>query len=240
MNLPKFLASTSWANPADPAHTNWHHLHGESLWSYLAKHDQEREDSANVMRMFSSSQPSWTTVYPTQTLVDQIRPERAVFVDIGGGLGVDVQAMQKKHPDLPEGFLVLQDTPQVVAQSPLPECAKQGYDFFTPNPIKGARAYHLRRVLHDWADDKAVEILKNQTVAMEKGYSRLFIREQVVTTDGRSQFGGMADMVMMMIASAKERTEEMWQELLMKAGLRIVKIWWSVEAAESVIEAELI
>lgn len=34
--------------------------------------------------------------------------------------------------------------------------------------LSGARIYYLRNVLHDWPDDKCVEILQNTKVGMEE------------------------------------------------------------------------
>lgn len=97
----------------------------------------------------------------------------------------------------------------------------------------------MHRVLHDWTDDKAILILKNQAEAMEKHYSKLLIFESVVSSDDKNPHVTIADLTMMMIASSKERTEKMWRELLAEAGLRVQKICSIPGAAESVIEAEL-
>ena len=96
----------------------------------------------------------------------------------------------------------------------------------------------MHRVLHDWPDDAAVKILKNQALAMQKGHSRLLIYEHVVDPVEKNYMVTGADMSMMMLAG-KERTEEMWKTLLDTAGLRILKIWSIPESAERVIEAEL-
>ena len=94
-------------------------------------------------------------------------------------------------------------------------------------------------VLHDWPDDKASEILKNIATAMEPGYSRVLIHENVVTTNKPDPFVTTSDITMMMVLSAFERTEVMWTDLLASAGLQVLKIWTKPNVREAVIEAVL-
>lgn len=74
---------------------------------------------------------------------------------------------------------------------------------------------------------------------MEMGYSKLIIYEAVVSTQNPDPKTAAADLLMMALLSAKERTESDWNKLLARAGLRVVKIWSSPQCSESIIEAEL-
>ena len=61
-----------------------------------------------------------------------------LLVDVGGGLGHDLEELKLKHPGL-QGRLVLQDQPEVIAQI---SKASNGieltaHDFFTPQSVKG-------------------------------------------------------------------------------------------------------
>ena len=47
-------------------------------------------------------------------------------------------------------------------------------------PSTGARAYYMHSVLHDWPDDTCMSILSNIKAAMERGYSKLLINENVI------------------------------------------------------------
>lgn len=63
----------------------------------------------------------------------------AVFlVDIGGGLGHDLEELKAKHPDI-RGRLLLQDQPEVIAQisKTADGIELTAHDFFTPQPVKG-------------------------------------------------------------------------------------------------------
>ena len=67
------------------------------------------------------------------------------------------------------------------------------YDFFTPQPIKGARIYLFRSVCHDWDDEKSIELLRNTVDAMDPSYSRLLIDEWVLPDEGVSQKSASMD-----------------------------------------------
>lgn len=79
------------------------------------------------------------------------------------------------------GRLILQELPPVIEMAktqPVPldkRIELQPHDFFTAQPVKGARAYFLRMVLHDWSDDDCRRILGHLKDAMEPGYSRILI-----------------------------------------------------------------
>ncbi|KFZ04842.1 hypothetical protein V501_08932 [Pseudogymnoascus sp. VKM F-4519 (FW-2642)] len=75
-----------------------------------------------------------------------------LLVDVGGGRGHDVAAFAAQHVSR-MGRIILQDREPVIAdvlasgKERLFEA--QVHDFFTPQPIKGARAYSLHSILHD-------------------------------------------------------------------------------------------
>jgi hypothetical protein len=97
----------------------------------------------------------------------------------------------------------------------------------------------MHSILHDWPDDTCLKILANITAAMRPGYSKLLINENVIPdTDAQWEATGL-DIMMLTLLSSRERTRENWQDLLTRAGLRIVKIWTARNGAESLIECEL-
>jgi len=104
----------------------------------------------------------------------------------------------------------------------------------------GARAYYMHSVLHDWPDDVCERILANVKNAMERGYSKLLINENVIP-DVQAHWEATAlDMMMLALFASKERTAAQWKHLLEdRAGLKIVKIWDVGNGVESLIECEL-
>lgn len=191
----------------------------------------------------------WTELYDTNKLIvgaDLSESAPALFVDIGGMHGVDTSRLLSKHPELPQYTkLVVQDLPEVVAAYSDKELDAQGrisrmaYDFFTPQPLVGARAYFFHAVPHDWPDAECIRILENVKAVMRRGYSKLLIYEMVIPAKDASILMSTLDLQLMCCLSGLERTEEQWRRLLDGVGFRIVSISRHPRAAESVIDAEL-
>lgn len=108
-------------------------------------------------------------------------------MDVGGGLGHDLEEMKLKHPSV-RGRLVLQDKPEVIAQfSKISDSIDlTAHEFSTPQRVNGmlhngpwslrgltsgdpgARAYYLHSILHDWDEASRLRILRNIVSAMEQ------------------------------------------------------------------------
>lgn len=97
----------------------------------------------------------------------------------------------------------------------------------------------MHAVLHDWPDDKAMQLLKNTKDAMVKAYSKLFIYDIVLPPTGASISQTTMDVNMMSLLSASERTQGAWTKLLTDAGFKIVSFWPDPQQYEMVIEAEV-
>ncbi|KAK8036401.1 O-methyltransferase mpaG [Apiospora marii] len=204
----------------------------------------------NHMAGYHQGRPSWMDkeVYPVEERLirgaDTSR-DAPFLVDIGGSTGHDLAEFLAKHPGHP-GKLILEDLPDVIGeiQQLDPRIERVPYDFHTEQPYKGARAYYLHSILHDWPDAICVQILTNVAAAMQPGYSRLLINENVVPDRG-ADWQVTAEDVMLLIefASPGERTRADWARLLEREaglGLRIVGIWGGGEGGtESLIECEL-
>ncbi|KAI1733692.1 putative O-methyltransferase [Xylaria scruposa] len=181
----------------------------------------------------------WIDWYPVQErLLNGSMQELPLLVDVGGGKGHDLLAFHEKYPT--QGRLVLQDLATVIESirdiHPIEPVA---YDFFTEQPIHGARAYFYHHILHDWSDVKCLEILKQAKNAMKPGYSKLLIHEMIIPEQGASKFHAMLDLTMMVFNAGMERTERQWEELLHKAGLKVVKFWTAQADADGIVEAVL-
>lgn len=244
--MPDRLRQTGYRNPTsidDCAFTHWPGSEGKRLFEWAAERPAFTADLNKAMVSHSANNLSqWTDIYPTSSIVAAAKPGRALVVDIGGGQGHDMEKFAKAHPDAtPEGSLVLHDLEGILAEVKVgtPAIAVQPHDFFTPEPVRGARAYFIHNVLHDWPDAKAAEILANIRPAMEPGYSRVLIHESLVTELHPPARISISDVHMLACFGAAERSEAQWRRLVADAGLRVVKIWRPEGSAESVIEAEV-
>ena len=99
--------------------------------------------------------------------------------------------------------------------------------------------YYLRNILHDWPDDKCVEILGHIAKALKPGYSKILLNEMVIPNQDAEIIATQVDMIMMACLAACERTESHWRTLIERAGLNIEKIWTDEPGSESVIEIAL-
>ncbi|KAJ5361876.1 hypothetical protein N7541_002720 [Penicillium brevicompactum] len=159
-----------------------------------------------------------------------------LLVDVGGGRGHDLEAFLNVYG----GRVILQDQPGVIADvSADRKFEAQAHDFFTPQPVVGARAYYLHSVLHNWSDDESVEILKNLIPALKEGYSKVLINEIVVDEERPVLAATSMDMMMLAFFGVRERTKSHWNDIIERAGLRIVGIYAYPGVAESLIEVEL-
>ncbi|GKZ76886.1 hypothetical protein AnigIFM56816_008992 [Aspergillus niger] len=181
--------------------------------------------------------PTFLDAYPVLEKATGLSPERALFVDIGGGLGHQAISFKQRYPQL-EGRVIVQDLAQTLAHAiEFPGVEKQVYDFFTPQVVKGAKFYYLRNIFHDWPDHKVLEIIKNTIEAMAPD-SLLLIDEMVLPNTGVHWQQAQLDMLMMATLGARERTEEQWYRLAEEAGLSINKVYtYTVSLRDSIIEA---
>ncbi|KAB8210183.1 S-adenosyl-L-methionine-dependent methyltransferase [Aspergillus parasiticus] len=104
------------------------------------------------------------------------------------------------------------------------------------NP-SGARAYYMHWILHDWRDEQAHSILSHIVDAMEPGYSKLIINDQIIP-DRDCDFATACISIMMMLqVGAFERTEKQWRALLASVGLKDVSFYQPPGNGEGIIVA---
>ncbi|KAG9195741.1 hypothetical protein G6011_00862 [Alternaria panax] len=99
-----------------------------------------------------------------------------------------------------------------------------------PGSLKGAKAFYLRVLLHDWPEIQAVVILKNVIDAMAQD-SVVLIHEVILAETEFDHFDAKMDWQMMNLGSG-ERTMGQWKELIAKVGLEIRGIWWEEEGTQ--------
>ena len=103
----------------------------------------------SFMSAYRAGKPDWHEFYPvTERLTTGFDASISdvLLVDIGGGKGHDVATFAARYGPC-SGKIVLQDREPVIAGVRADGMERafevQAHDFFTPQPIKGARAYSL-------------------------------------------------------------------------------------------------
>ncbi|KAI9711821.1 MAG: hypothetical protein M1820_001966 [Bogoriella megaspora] len=214
------------------------------LWPWLCEHPELLSHFAKFMGGQRMMRIDWFNFLPIEEMFLKGAREgkdEVLMVDVGGGEGHDIEKFAKARPNAP-GRLVVQDLPDVINMiKGLDErVEKMPHDFFTEQPAKGARVYYFRSIMHDWGDEDCVKILKRTADAMERGYSKLFLNEFILASKNVPMYPALLDINMMCILNGMERTQKQWNELLAKAGLKIIDFHTvQSEENEGLIEAEL-
>ncbi|KAL4898962.1 hypothetical protein BDW74DRAFT_171875 [Aspergillus multicolor] len=221
--LPTYLAETGYkeivSNKACPFQKAFHTE--QTMFEWMAQHPKHMKSLGHLMALQRSAM--WVDHFPVLEQVGDFgRPESTLLVDIGGGFGQASKALRAKFPDL-QGKVIVQDIPQTLAGAePADGVEFAAHDFFTTQPVRGARFYYLRHVLHDWPDEQSVQILKQIIPAMGPD-SRILIDEVVIPVTGVPWQAAFMDLLMMDSFASIERTMGEWEALMSRAGLRIIE-----------------
>lgn len=241
--LPEYLKKSGYRNPTDSYNCNWQFLNGskENVFESLVANPVAAREFNDAMESHSKyNLTPWPEIYPTGTLLANYKLDRPLVVDVGGSKGHDLIKFHIRHPGTPAGSLVLQDLPGILSELDIPDIISvKPHDFLTPQPVRGARAYFMHNILHDWEDNKASQILRHIADAMEPGYSKLLIHESIMNSIKPLARVTTSDITMMACLGAKERTENEWRQLIQSVGLNVLKIWGPFESMEGIIETEL-
>ncbi|KAI7764424.1 hypothetical protein LZL87_003629 [Fusarium oxysporum] len=166
------------------------------------------------------------------------------LVDVGGGEGTVLNKVLEAHPELSPKNCMLQERPEVIqlakSKKTLPDDVQLvEHDFMTEQPVKGAKAYFMRMILHDYADAVGIQILTRLAEAM-KPYSRVLICEMVLPPRvGEADFASAVLDQAVMTMGGKERTEAGFQKMFDAAGLELVKTWRAPGVPGGCVEARL-
>ncbi|KAL4929892.1 S-adenosyl-L-methionine-dependent methyltransferase [Aspergillus undulatus] len=219
-----------------------------TMFEYVAANPALLKDFNLYMGNNMGARRSWLEWFPVQReILDEVdldletEKKKVLIVDVGAGKGHDLVAFAKKFPDA-GGRLVLQDLPAVTEgldrELEVDGIEKVAYDFFTEQPIKGARVYFYHHIFHDWSDEYCLTILSRVLAAMTPGYSKLLIHDMILPEQGATQFQAQMDISMMAFNGGMERTGKQWRELLEGAGLRQIRFWDPVDdGGDGIIEA---
>ena len=117
---------------------------------------------------------------------------------------------------------------------PLPRCKLVAGDFFAGIP-SGGNTYVLKRVLFDWTDEEAVQILKNCRKAMESD-ARLLVIEPLIGPPNEQSPAHLFDMTFLLMLHGRVRSTEEYSDLLGQAAFRVDRVV-TTESEVSVLEA---
>ena len=148
------------------------------------------------------------------------------LVDVGGGHGRLLSMILTAYPkmrgvlfDLPHVF---EGGQRAIAEAGLSNrCEVVSGDFFRSVP-NGGDAYILSRVIHDWADEKAIAILEVVRGAMPpKGLLLLF--ETMIRAGNRLSYPLLSDLNMVIRTGGCERSEAEYRALFKASGFKLTR-----------------
>ena len=201
-------------------------VHGRGFYEYL-------DENPSAARIFNESMgdqpvPEGVTAWDWSGV--------STVVDVGGGNGGLLAAVLADRPHL-RGVLL--ERPEALAHARerltgagvADRVELDGGDFFAGVPT-GGDVYVLARVLHNWADDGALRILRRVREAVPED-GRLLVVEELMPAAGGPGAGarGMVDLLMLVTQEGHDRTAAEYADLLETSGFSVV------EAGADLLEA---
>lgn len=195
------------------------HVHGAPFFEYLQGHPARAEVFDLGMAAFSDSENA-----PIAAAYDFSAYSRVM--DVGGGHGGFLVEVLKNHPTV-HGILydqahVARGARRLAEGGVVARAEVVSGNFFESVP-RGADVYIVKRVLHDWDDEKCVKILKHCRAVMPP-HGRVLVIDAVLAAGNAPDFAKVVDLMMMSVSTGRERTEPEFRALYAAAGLELTRV----------------
>jgi O-methyltransferase domain/Dimerisation domain len=198
-------------------------VHGQNAWQYRAEHPKDSAVfDAWMARQTGAANAAIVTGFDFSRF--------AHVVDVGGGHGALLAAILEANP---EARGTLFDQEHVVANAPTQERMRTVAGSFFESVPTGADAYLLKSVIHDWADEEALAILRTCAASLAGGARLLLIERDPDDPDG-----AWLDLQMLVMLGGRERTADEYAELLAIVGLDYIGVT-KLDGGYAVYEARL-
>jgi O-methyltransferase domain len=185
---------------------------GNDFWAWLGSHTGER---AMFDRAMAGGKER-----SAERLADLPWRDEETVVDVGGGNGSLLVELLGRRPDLRGIVFDLEETDR--DESALGDRIEfVAGSFFDRVPV--GDAYVLSAIIHDWDDERAAAILRTIRAAAPPD-ARLLITESVIQPGNDPEGAKWLDLLMLVLAGGRERTEPEWRTLLEGAGFEPVRI----------------
>ena len=195
-------------------------MHGKESFEYFAEQPELAE-------LFNQTMTSVSEMTDAPVVAGYDFSAYPMIVDVGGGHGPLLAAILSAAP---ASRGVLYDLPRVVANAPnllrernVADRVQIAEGSFFDSVPGGGDAYVLKNILHDWPDEKAVQILRNVRVAAGARATVLLV-EFVIPKHDRDFPGKWVDLEMLLNLGARERTAAEYRDLLSHAGFRMTRV----------------
>ncbi len=193
--------------------------HGEGFFDYLATHPRAGAAFDQAMAMVAAAE---NPVIAENFDFTNFR----YIADIGGGQGGLLAAILQQYPST-RGMLfdqaqVLEKRRDLETTAVQDRCELIAGDFFDSVP-SGADLYLLKRILHDWDDAAAINILQNCRAVLEDE-GCIAVIDAVIEPGNDPDPNKATDVSLLALTQGRERTAEQYAALLKAADLRLTHI----------------
>jgi O-methyltransferase domain/Dimerisation domain len=194
-------------------------IYGAHLFEYLKQNPTEGQIFNDAMTQISMIDgPAVADAYN----FDGIHS----IVDIAGGHGLLLATILKRNPQL-KGTLyemphVLEGAKNGPLKPVMDRCTLASGDMFSSVPA-GADAYLMKHIIHDWPDDRCIQILK----ACRKNVNsagKLLVVDNVIQPGNDFSSGKFLDLQMLIFPSGCERTQKQFRDLFAASGWQLTRI----------------
>jgi hypothetical protein len=186
----------------------------EGFWTYLAEHPEKGDIFNKAMTgKAQATVAGVTAAYDFSGF--------GLIGDIGGGLGHLLRGVIAATPNV-KGILF--DLPSVinrVQDMATERLTFQAGDFFS-DALPVCDAYMMMDVIHDWADEPSIAILKGVRRAAPP-HAKLLVIEAIIPDEHGPHWAKVLDIHMMVLNNARQRTLQEFKALLEKAGFSFVR-----------------
>jgi O-methyltransferase domain len=208
-------------------------VNGKTFFEHIASDPKRSETMARFMKgIYGPEGPRIAAGFPFG------RFKR--LIDVGGGAGHILADILYAHPEVEGAVFDLPRTAEVarrfLGEQGLGHRSEVFAGDFLEAVTPGYDAYFIKSTLHDWDDDKSVQILTNCQNAM-LAHGRVLVTE-IVLEPGKpiGHPHRFIDMEMMVSFGGKERTADEFGTLMHRAGLRLEQVHPIEESFFSVLE----
>jgi O-methyltransferase domain len=202
----------------DGGRTAWELGHGVSLFDYFAVNPGDAAIFQAGMTAFSAFEARAVAEAYDFTSI-------GTLVDVGGGHGLLIATILQATTSL-SGVLfelehVLDGAGELLAEHGVRDrCRLAAGDFFQWVPA--GDAHILKNIVHDWDDQRALQILRNCRAATHD-QGRVLVVQEALPPGNAPSFGKLLDLQMLVIGG-RERTADEYRALLHEAGYELTRI----------------
>jgi len=205
-------------------------IYGMPTFEYFKQHPEEARIFNDAMTQISSiDSPAVADAYDFSGINS--------LVDVGGGHGLLLATILKRNPHMKGTLFDLEHVVSGAVDGPLKpmmdRCVLTSGDMFSSVPAN-ADAYIMKHIIHDWADERCIEIL----TACRQGVNsegKLLVVDAVIQPGNDFFPGKFLDLQMLIFPGGRERTETQFRELFEASGWTLRRII-PTAAKDSVVE----